>query len=387
MGSIKINTQLKQEQGMILTLAMREALTVLEMPTHDLALWIQKQIEQNPALQFEDEYEQKGAIDQENDGPSWIEGIAAPSISLRDHLLAQGREALTSPEDLREMEFLIDSLNDKGFLESSGPEHLVELLQSFDPPGIGAENLRHSLLLQLEEKESLAYRIIHDHYDDFIHRRDLPFPKAQIQEAIKTLSRLSLNPAAPFRESEHHPQTPDIFIEGTTIRLSEAFLPKFKLDLSPELGRFEASARWIEKVLSRRSEIMLRIAQLVVKRQVDFFEGRSSDLAPLSFKEVASELSLNESTISRAVKEKVVSCAQGIFPLRYFFPHKVSEDGPSHHTAKERLKCLIERECKEKPLSDRQLHIALKKQGIECARRTVTKYRQSLKIPPASRRK
>ncbi len=395
MGSIKIKTELKSklEQRAILTLALREALSILEMPVPALAEWLQEQIEQNPALQFEEEepvyWEKKHSQDL-----SWVDQLAAPSQTLHDYLLEQAREVVSTPEELQQMEQLIGNLDEKGFLgETPSDPHLLRLLYSFDPPGIGAKNLQHSFLLQLErlgEKETLAYRLIRDHYDDFLHqRKNLPGSSDELEAAIEILSQLSLAPAAPFHHHALPLQTPDLYIEpyesGWIISHNDVLLPKFKLDLSPELSRFEPSARWVQKMITRRGEIMTALMKIVLEVQNDFFLGKTSDLHPLSFKEVAKRLSLNESTISRAVKEKVISCPCGIFPLRFFFPH-ASSDSISHHTAKERLKMLIENENKKKPLSDQELSKALHAQGIPCARRTITKYRKSLRIPVASRR-
>ncbi|MGH2639172.1 MAG: hypothetical protein ACRDF4_07840, partial [Rhabdochlamydiaceae bacterium] len=351
MGSIKIKTELKTKtkQATILTVALREALSVLEMPLLDLATWLQEQIEQNPALQFDEEEQEEWKQETPNklhplshgsdEETSWVEQIASPPQTLYSHLLQQAREVLSAPDDLKEMEELIGNLDEKGFLaEQTANPTLLKLLQSFDPPGLGAKNLQHSLLLQLErrgEKESLAYRLIQDHYDDFIHKhKNLPCTSLELKSTIEnSLSHLSLDPAAPFRTLSFPPQIPDIFIEshtsGWVISLNDSLLPKFKLNLSSELTHFEPSARWIEKMISRRTEIIMAIMKIVLETQNDFFLSKTSDLAPLSFKQIAEKLSLHESTISRAVKEKVVSCPRGIYPLRFFFPH-ASSDLVSH---------------------------------------------------------
>ena len=361
MGSIKINAQLKQST--ILTAQLREALAILEMPIVDLSLWLQTQIEQNPAIQYSDEISSHST--------PFIDDLPAPPLSLRDHLLAQAREA-----DV-DLETIIDSLDEKGFIDTDHP--LLPILQSFDPPGIGARDLRQCLLLQLQRKNlqnTPAYRLIHDHYDDFIHSR-IPTD----EEAIALLSTLSLNPAAPFRSHTTIAQIPDIFIDSRgTITLNDSLLPKFSVDHSPDLGKFLTAALWLEKMMARRSDLILSITQTVLTVQHDFIFSKTSDLSPLAFKDLAKKLSVHESTISRAVKDKIVSCPRGIFPLRFFFAH-------SHHTAKERLKTLIDRENKKKPLSDEELSLALLSQGIPCARRTVTKYRKSLSIPAAFARK
>lgn len=385
MGSIKINAQLKTkaEQATILTVALREALSILEMPIYDLAPWLQEQIEQNPALQFDEEV---------GKALPYFDFIAAPPPSLHDHLLAQAREHALSPTEMQAFEEIVGNLDEKGFIgDHPVDQKLLTLLQTFDPPGIGAKNLQHSLLIQLEqrgEQETLTYRLIADHYDDLLYNpKNLPCSHEELQGAI---AHLSLNPAAPFETHSLHPQTPDIFIEssssGWNITLNTAYLPKFTIDTSEEVSRFLSSAQWIDKMVTRRGEIITSIVEIVLEVQNDFFLGKTSDLHPLSLRHLAERLSLHESTISRAVKDKVVACPRGIYPLRFFFPHASSES-ISHHTAKERLKTLIDRENKESPLTDDELASSLKADGIPCARRTVTKYRQSLKIPPASKRK
>lgn len=389
MGSIKINAQLKTktEQATILTVALREALSILEMPICDLAPWLQEQIEQNPALQFDEE---------EGRALPYLDLIAAPPPSLHQHLLAQAREHDLSPAEMETFEEIVGNLDEKGFIgDLPVDDRVLTLLQTFDPPGIGAKNLQHSLLIQLEqrgEKETLAYRLIAEHYNDLLHHpKNLPCSPHELQEAItNSLSHLSLNPAAPFDTHSLHPQTPDIFIESTSsgwnITLNNAYLPRFTIDTSEEVSRFLPAAQWIDKMVTRRGEIIVSIVKIVLEVQNEFFLGKTSDLHPLSLRHLAEKLSLHESTISRAVKDKVVACPRGIYPLRFFFPH-ASSDSISHHTAKERLKTLIERENKEHPLTDEALAASLQLDGIPCARRTITKYRRFLKIPSASKRK
>lgn len=399
MGSIKIKTATRQE--LVLTLAMQEALSILAMPLPSLAEWLQEQIEQNPALQFSERKFEFGR-DRKHSTFDLIEHTLASPITLQDHLLAQARETLSSPDDLKEMETLIGNLNERGLMEETDANpRLLTILQSFDPPGIGATCLQQSFLLQLErknEKDTLAYRLVQDHYHDLIHKKrelickSLPCRPEELQALIESsLSTLSLNPAAAFERSATPVQVPDIFIElsksGWSLTLNESLLPKFHLnETSLGMGPFETSAQWIEKMLTRRGEIITNITKVVLKVQSDFFHGKTSDLQPLTFREIAEKLKLHESTISRAVKDKYLSCSRGIFQLRFFFSQKTAKPEISCHTAKERLKTLIQMESKEKPLSDKALSEALCKQGVRCARRTVAKYRKNLNIPPASER-
>lgn len=428
MGSTKniLIQKVKTEQKLVLTFALRQALSILEMPLPELAEWLREQIEQNPALQFAEEEAEEELEDATAEGfevlehldplfssaifpethseqPPWIEQIASPPPTLSHHLLQQAREALSSSHDLTRMEELIGNLDEKGFLAASPTDpSLLNLLQSLDPPGVGARSLQEALLLQLKrqgKKDSIAYRIVHDHYDDFIHSRHkilcqkISCTTEKLQTIIQeTLSSLSLDPAAPFRHASFPTAIPEIFIEGSAgqwrITLSDAFLPKFKRNFSDssDMRHFETAALWVEKMIGRRHQILTQVVKLVAEIQSDYFQGNTSDLQPLTLHQAAKKLKLHESTLSRIVKDKYLFCPRGIFPLRFFFPHATANSNISHHTAKERLKELINHENKQNPLSDQKLAAALHAQGVLCSRRTVTKYRRNLKLPPAFQR-
>jgi len=391
MGSIEINNSARQE--IVLTLALKEALSILTMPLPELAMWLQEQIERNPALQFENAPSTRGAGD-------WIEQLPAQGPGFHEHLLAQAREVLTTKADLKGMEELIGNLDERGFC-LSGDARLLKVLQTFDPPGVGADSLQHALLLQLErrgERETLAYRLVKECYNDLLRNQreticdKLSCSRETLDETlITTLSTLTLNPRALFDTAATPVHLPDIFVEsadnGWVISLNDALLPKFHVNLESQLSsRFTAAAEWIQKMVTKRGEMMVKVAEVVLAIQADFFHGKTADLKPLTVRYVARKTGLHESTVSRVVKDKYLASPRGVFPLRFFFSQKAASDEVSCYTAKEKLKVLVQKEARESPLTDEALAKALAEQGVPCARRTVAKYRKSLGIPSAARR-
>lgn len=432
---IKTNLDLKfkTQQSLVLTMAMQQALYVLQLPVTDLVQWVQLQIEQNPLLQFDetpledhpteldfdaqgfevldhlDETFVRGLFpDEIFEEPVCLENLVHASISLYDHLMQQARTAFHSSEQLAHAEQIIGNLDEKGFLGNfEADPQILRVVQSFDPPGIAARHLQECLLIQLraQKKEaSVAYFLLDQHFNDLLRCRlsylakKLQMKISEIQAALqKDISGLDFHPASRFQASSSAAVIPDIIIEqidtGYQVKINESLLPRFIL--SPpsfaNLNRHYTEGKWMEQILARRREILTKIINYLLKRHAGFFSGTTQNLEPISMQEIAHELELHESTIARAVKDKYVSCPRGIFALRYFFPHlsATNEAGKaiSHVSSKQLLKQLVEREDKNKPLSDKALAQAMSKAGIPCARRTIAKYRKVLNIPSASLRR
>ncbi len=434
---MKIKTHLdikfKTQQALVLTLAMQQALYVLQMPITDLAQWVQLQIEQNPLLQFDESppEDQPAELDFDTQGfevleqldDTFVQGLFPDEIfdeavslenlvpaplSLYDHLMEQARTFFSVSTQLGHAEQIIGNLDDKGFLgDFEADPQILRIVQTFDPPGIAARNLQECLLiqLQLQKKEaSLAYFLISRHFHDLLRCRlsylakKLQMTVSEIQAALqKDISILDFHPASRFQTIPSSTNIPDIIIEqidsGYQVRINESPLPRFTL--SPpsfaNLNRHYTEGKWMEKVLARRREILTKIIHYLLVKHAGFFSGTTQNLASTSMQELAKELQLHESTVARAVKDKYVSCPRGIFALKYFFPHTsaTAENGDtiSHVDAKQLLKQLIDHEDKARPLSDNALARAMSKSGIPCARRTIAKYRKVLNIPPASHRR
>ncbi len=338
--------------------------------------------------------------------------------SLFEFLMEQARNCLRD-EELSIAEWIIGNLDKRGFF-AMGPvseypkekiEQILKIVQSFDPPGIAAADLRESLLLQLIRKgkeTQLSFRIVHDFFDDLLQHRishiakKIKSPPKQVKELIqKDLSSLNLQPSSGFAEEVSTTIIPDIILENHGgkwfIEINKRQLPALEISLnflkhldSPILTSSEktgmrgslASGKWLIRILGRRRQILSQITTALLAKQVSFFNGEHTQFTPCTVEEIAQLLGMHKSTIARAIYEKYLFCPQGLFPLKSFITSSTNQQ-----RAKDLLLQLIKTENREKPLSDLELALKLKAQNIPCSRRTISKYRQSLKIPSSVYRK
>ncbi len=347
--------------------------------------------------------------------------------TLYDHLLSQLRLKDLSKEEFEIGEFIIGNIDDEGYL--SYPlegiaailqkplekcQKLLSIIQTFDPPGVGARDLRECLLIQVKElgiSDELVKKII----GEYLHLLDRKTPTQlakklkvtpeEVQKALEKISRLSPKPASGEFASPAAEIYPDIIVKKVgddyEVFLNDGNLPKLRINrkykellqksgpASEETKRYVEeklnSARWLVKALQQRRNTMLNVAKSIMRRQRDFLEKGPSALKPLVMGEVANEVGVHLSTISRVVNDKWVQTPQGIFELRSFFGRKVegTEEGVSTQSLLELIKKIIEEEDPAHPLNDNAIVAELKKRGINLARRTVAKYREQLKILPA----
>lgn len=414
----KNTISIKTDQKIQMSLSMRQSLNVLQMPIEELSCWVEEQIEQNPLLDWKDSPSQKGRI------PLEIEIAYEPS--LFEYLMQQARENIHDERSLLQIEWIIGNLEDNGFFTTSldtapdswNQNHLLSLLdklQQFDPPGIGARNLQESLLLQLlalGKENDLSYILIKDHLDDIIEGRlSLVQRKCLIDE--KTLHAAiysEIGSLDPFPGLRFHKKitpflTPDVFFleeDGIwKIEINEEKLPNYSIRSFPDDSTLLSSedkvfckkhitqAKWIGSMIEKRRQTLYKVTNFLVKKQIGYLQEESPFLHPLSINEVAQELELHESTIARAVSNKFLACRWGIISLKSLLSKcvtKDSEDISSDQTQK-LLQKLISEESGKKPLSDRELLEKMQKKGVHCARRTITKYRKSLNIPSGRFRK
>ena len=342
-----------------------------------------------------------------------------------------------SERDQRLMLLLIDSINENGYLESSLedimeslPEELevefVELetvlkhVQNLDPIGIGATNLQECILLQLNilpddiPDLALAKTIVKEHLHvlankDFNKLRKLTSCSEESLKSAQALIQLqNPRPGAGFAQF-----SPDHFIQHEVIvkkvkgiwvaTLNDGVMPKLRINQMyadilkrnrENSGQYLQSqmqeARWMIKNIQQRFSTILRVSQAIIDRQRNFFEHGEIAMRPLVLREIADELELHESTISRVTTHKYMLTPRGIFELKYFFGSHVSTDSGGECSAtaiRALIKQLVAEENTKKPMSDNQISEVLAKQGIVVARRTIAKYRESLHIPPANLRK
>lgn len=378
--------------------------------------------------------------DDERDYPQ----LAAADVSLREHLGEQLAATRCTPRDRALVQLLIDALDDDGFLESSPaevarmlPEELgvsddelvtaLRLLQSFDPAGVGASDLRECLLLQLERRIGeaaaaharrndaalrLAHAIVDRHLDwlaskDFPRlRRALRCDDAALRDAQALIQQLDPRPGAAFGSEQAGFVVPDVIARrarGNWIAtLNPSVMPRLRVNdayaqilrrnrgAAPGLSGQLQEARWLIKNLQQRFETILRVAQAIVDRQRSFFSHGAVAMRPLVLREIADALGLHESTISRVTSRKYILTPFGTFELKYFFGSRLATDsgGAASSTAiREMIRQLVEAENAADPLSDGRISELLAGQGFVVARRTVAKYRESLRIPTVSRRK
>lgn len=358
-------------------------------------------------------------------------------LSLREHLLSQLKLMPLSERDQSITALLVDSINEDGYLEQSlaqiaeeiPPElELDELelqtalrhIQHLDPAGVGARNLSECLLLQLETMDkdvpylALAKIVAQKHLSllgsrDFVKlRKELSCDEVTLKQVQQLITSLNPRPGAAFSHigSEQYIQHEVIVkkVKGIWIAsLNESVIPKLKINQlyagilkrnrdssSQYLQSQMQEAKWMIKNIQQRFSTILRVSQAIVDRQRNFLEYGEVAMKPLVLREIADELDLHESTISRVTTNKYMLTPRGIFELKYFFGSSVAtESGGSCSATAIRalIKKLVEQENPQKPYSDNQITDLLAKQGIIVARRTIAKYRESLNIPPASLRK
>ena len=370
----------------------------------------------------------------DEDDDSDPQDIHSGVVGLRDHLSWQLGLTLLSERDRALVRFLIDALDDDGYLstpltelwETLPPEYDIEieeldialrLIQNFDPVGIGARSPQECLALQLraqieEPLCDLALLIVEKHLDllaarDFVKLRKLT---AADDEALKAahllITKLNPRPGARFAQAEARYIIPDVIVKKlkgkwTAYTNPDAY-PRLRINrLYAEIlarqrrgnGKLTGQlqeARWLIKNVQQRFETIHRVTQAIVDRQRQFFEHGEVAMRPLVLREIADILGLHESTVSRVTSQKYMATPRGIFELKYFFGSHVATDtgGACSATAiRALIKQLVGNEDGKKPLSDSQISEILGQQGIVVARRTVAKYRELLNIPPVNLRK
>ena len=365
--------------------------------------------------------------------------LARGHESLQDHLHRQALGLRLSEVDQAALHFLIESLNDDGYLEDSlaslaaglagndleQAEEVEErfamalkLLHHMEPAGVGARNLAECLALQLFDcrdcEETRAAMAMCKHPMELLAKRDVKrlaylcgCSEAVIKGAIAVIGRLDPKPGRRFVNVERNLIVPDVIVtksgRGFKVALNRDVMPRLRVhdiyanalkqnkgQAGPALQQRLQEARWFIKNIQQRFDTILRVSTAIVERQKNFFTHGELAMRPLVLREIADELGLHESTISRVTTAKYMNTPFGTFELKYFFGSALGTEtgGNASSTAVRALiKQFVASESLKKPLSDNQISEMLKEQGIECARRTVAKYREALRIAPANLRK
>jgi RNA polymerase sigma-54 factor len=360
-----------------------------------------------------------------------FEYFLSTSSDLFDHLIWQLRLSRES-ENVRSVgEIIIGNIDENGYLKVTNEEikevsnadmetveRAVRLVQSFDPAGIAARDIRECLQLQLRAlhlEGTLVETLVVNNLD-LIGKRKYPqlaklynVPVDDIMAAVKIIEGLDPKPGGNFSSSAVNYITPDVYIiktdSGYQIVLNDEGLPRLRISsyyqrllnqknaIPKEDRQFLEdklrSAIWLMKSLDQRNKTIYRVTECILNFQRDFFDKGVNFLKPLNLKDIATELSLHESTISRVTSNKYLSCPRGIYGFRFFFSNAIPSDSGeiSATTVKEMVKKIIAEEDSAKPLSDMCIVDIFKSQNINIARRTIAKYREELKIPSQSQRK
>lgn len=362
----------------------------------------------------------------------WQTNTPALEQSLYEHLLEQLSFLKLTEEEFNIGEFIIGNVNESGFLscsvaeiaemltvEEEKVEKILEKIQLFDPPGVAARNLKESLQIQLREKgleNTLAWKIIDLYFAELDRKSPLQLAKAlnvpieRINEAMNKIKSLSPWPASGKFVTPASAVTPDLIvdkIEGEYIVYhNDKSVPRLRINASYKdlLGRNKNTpqdtkkyvrekleqARWLLNAINQRRTTMINVMNSIIEKQREFFDRGPDYLKPMIMEDIAQAVSMNVATISRVSNGKYVQTPQGVYEIKYFFNSGLKKDNGESMTkmrVKQRIEELINAEDRDKPLSDQEIHRKLNEEGIKIARRTVTKYREELKIQPARFRK
>lgn len=346
--------------------------------------------------------------------------------SLTDHLLTQLHLTQLDPDDYDIGEYIIWNINEVGYLScdirviahnldisEEKAERVLKVIQTFDPPGIAARNLQECLLIQLEEQEPpnrLAIEIVRSHFDDFTNKRferitkKLEISLDQMRDVISEIMKLNPKPGEGYVTFVDNVIVPDLVVtrDGDDFRVSlnEWNIPNLRINhnyrkllldkknTSKETKDFVRkrleSARWLINSIHQRRLTILKVMETIIEKQRDFFEHGREYIKPMILKDIADEIYMDISTVSRVTNGKYVQTEWGVFELKYFFSEGIRTDAGedvSNRRLKQLIREIISKEDPNKPLNDQKIADMLKKEGYNLARRTVAKYREQMEIP------
>ncbi|MEE1038179.1 MAG: RNA polymerase factor sigma-54 [Eubacterium sp.] len=436
---MKILNEIKidQRQKLVMTPGMLQSLNILRFTTGELNELIKKELMDNPALeQYADEYMNKSMsvtqkdVNLEEDN---YEKYVSQGETLQDYLRLQLTVAVKSKRDREVGEFIIESLDDNGYMTFSVKEiaekmsvdlenvqEILKIVQTFDPPGVAAVDVRDCLLRQLKTEgdiESLAKKILLNHIEDVAGNRlsaiaeKLDAQLEEVQQAVDLIKSLNPHPGSTYESGRTVEYiVPDIFVtedengilivednrKSTPTLMVSSYYKRIyqeaedKDEIKEYLHqKLESAAALIRSIEQRRNTI-LKISEQIVDFQQEFFKKGEKHLKPMKLNDVAEALDIHQSTVSRTVNGKYLQCSRGIFELKYFFTSKICgqmSGDVSSGSIKAYIKEIIAGENSNKPYSDEKILDILKEKGFKLSRRTVAKYRDEMGIPSSSKRK
>jgi len=368
----------------------------------------------------------------EDDDRRSLEATLTRRATLGEHLQWQLQLSDFSQDEVEASQWIIGNLDERGYLcssveevsrQSGLPEEIVEKtlakVQLLDPAGVAARDLRECLLIQIQAHRidhPLVLRIVDQHLD-LLQKRDfrgltraLGAPIEEVAEAANLVASLEPRPGRSFGGEDPVYITPDIYVykigEDFHILLNEDGLPKLRINTlyrdvlsnGKDVGRDTKSyvhekvrsAMWLIKSIHQRQRTIYRVMESIIKHQGEFFERGVAYLKPLNLRDVADDIEMHESTVSRVTSNKYVHTPQGIFELKFFFNSSIGRfDGEAiaSESVKQKIRGIISNEDPRRPMSDQRIAEMLKSANIDIARRTVTKYRESMNILSSTKRR
>lgn len=359
------------------------------------------------------------------------DSLVADEDSLIDHLLFQLQLTVLSKEDMTIARYLIENIGPNGYLELNVEEtikmfgisedeleYVIKTIQTFEPLGVAARSLEECLCIQakvLYEDDHLIREIIRKHLNELasnklaVIAKELEISIDQVQDYADKIRTLEPKPGRAFSSlRDVRYITPDVVVEKIdgeyVIVVSESTAPKLNInsfykslldeDINSQASEYItkklSSALKLIKSIEQRRNTIYKVVEAIIGFQIEFFEKGAMHLKTLTLKEIADEIGVHESTVSRAVNGKYLQCPLGLFEIKYFFQSGVSSsygDGVSSESIKMVIKDLIDNENPKKPISDQHISNELNKIGIKVSRRTIAKYRDEMLIPGSSKRK
>ncbi|SCL89188.1 RNA polymerase factor sigma-54 [Sporanaerobacter sp. PP17-6a] len=449
---------LEQAQKLVMTPELRQAIQLLQYNSLELNEYLEIQMESNPMLEVANnsiEHENIEELGKEAEDIDWkeflgkyddisyterrdknikevtYENFISYSPSLKEYLLSQLNLTNMDEKENNVGQFIIESVDENGYLATSldsiaeelnvsfeYAENVLFQIQTFDPVGVGARDLKECLIIQLIDRkieDPNVFTIVENYLEDIANNRMMKISKElnidikEVQKICDVIRSLEPKPGRGFGGSSDNIRyiVPDITLQhvdgeyivvlndvtGPRLNINSFYKELVSKTNDPQISQFLNSklnsALWVIKSIEQRRTTIYRVVKSILKFQLDFFEKGEKFLKPLTLKEVADDIGVHESTVSRATNGKYMQTPRGVFELKYFFSSGVSgEKGDvSAISIKSTLKDLIENENHKKPLSDQQISNLLKEKGISISRRTVAKYREEMNIASSSMRR
>ena len=449
----KLSTNIRQR--MSLSARLQQTVRLLQLSTVELRAAIEKEYMENPVLEMDESSmteeggllagtnaEELPALAEYIDGDEFWQGyadeerrtsfeaVAPMAISLEEELLEQAKFAFSSERELEIAAFIIGSIDSNGYLtvpvkdiaevlQASEAEisHVLKVVQSFEPAGVGARNLGECLRIQAQRLgiyEGLVASLIEKHLDDVAESRVKQIAKDEdcspedVQAAVDLLRGLNPKPGGTYGGAEASYLVPEVRIQMENgeyiVSWNDNYIPRLHIsdtykkalrsgddETKDYIRKRMDSAKWLLNNIEQRRETILRVVKEIVKRQRDFLDNGPGCLKPMTMSMVAESLGIHESTVSRAVAGKYAQLPRGVFPLRGLFTSHVlgesEQENASAAQAKSALKKLLDSEDPRHPLSDQKLAVLLEAHGISISRRTVVKYREQMGYASSVKRK